>query len=338
MLLAVPLVDGLFKCRDFPKIVRHLVSSGDVSVSSTARAARISRKTAWSVLKTLRRTGHLDNGKIKRMDKDFIVVNLRDVATDALFRFSGTRRFLYLKLKGDVSLSEAASSLSMKYVTVKKLAAKLRKAGVLTEENRVRDELVRRPEDPLDLIPRKEHRQAVRFFLDELKSEVPQCMYGGASWGVEVLEINVLALQKSPSYSSAILTQDLVDAASAANLRFGFKFNLAVATFLAWFENAFAQVPSLTLLEASDGIFVRGFPPCPEDYFECVEEGADEERIKELLAKGYIRKTERGFAYTDKALNAFKTAPSAIKETIADVDGVGVRIISASTRTSLIKS
>lgn len=331
MLFAVPLTDALFKHRGFAMAVRHIASTGDFSGSSIVKAAGVSPKTAWIILKTLRKTEHLSDGRFKWIDKDFITVNLRDVAVDALFRFTGTRQFLYLKLKEDISLSEAAKRLSLSYSTVKKIVALLRKTGILGGDNSVREELLRKPESPLELIPRKEHRRSVMFFLGESRSEDPVFMHGDASWGLETLEIDLLSLTRKVDVPEYIfLMEDLIQAASATSAAYGFKFNLSVATYAAWFGNKLATTPNRTISDAADGICIRGSPPSDEALFSYVEGAVDEERINDLLADGLIVKTKSGFAYTDKAITILKKKPVMIKETVVEVRGVKVRAITAS--------
>ncbi|MEM4143912.1 MAG: hypothetical protein QW445_07245 [Candidatus Bathyarchaeia archaeon] len=326
MLLTVPLKKQLFRCSGFPEIIQYLATHGKATPSSAAKATGVSVKTAWSTLKLLKKTGHLDDGEAKWINKDFIIVNLRDVAVDGLFRFSGTRRFLLLKVKSDISLSEAASYLSINYSTIKKLAATLKSAGILTEENKVRNELIMQPENPLSLIPRREHRQAIKFFLDDLRPETPLCMYGDASWGVESLEIDLLALQKA-KVNLTLLSEQLINSASATTLRYGFTFNIAVASIAAWFENLRAK-SNQTLMDAADGIFIYGSAPKDEDYFACVEGNVDENRINELVTKGYAKRTENGVAYTEKALSSIKEKPITIKETPLKIKDKKVKFIS----------
>jgi len=332
MLLAIPLVDQLFRHHGFSRMVRFIASTGVYKRSSVAKAAGVSPFVAWSAIKDLKRTGHISNVGCKWMEKDFIIVNLRDVAVDALFRYRGTRQLLYLASKAPVNLSEASRQLAISYSAVKKLAARLRESGILTRENRIREDLLRQPERMLDLIPRREHRDAVRFFLGESISTDPLFVYGDASWGLEVLEIDMLALVKSIDRYGEFLTDDLIRAASSTTARFGFTFDITIATLSAWFENRLTEVPNKTLLEVQEGICVRDSPPSDEDYFKYIEGAVGEERIDELLRKGYIRRTERGYVYTDKALAKFKKYPAIIKKTIVKVNGKGIKILSASIR------
>jgi DNA-binding Lrp family transcriptional regulator len=326
MLLNVPLaaISRLFKHSKIKQTIQ-VATHGPVNPQQVATEIHLPYKVAWSTLRDLSNVEYvIREGRNFRVDgekirDDQLLLNLRDQRVDLLFRRGHTRRILlYLARFPRASLRKIARDLHVPRMAVKRVMDDLSAAGLIRERC-IREELFHEPQDITLLVPRSAHRQAIRHLLDVLGTHnaldpIPgMVLFGRASWGYpsHTLEVAVLTeLTRKPS-EQIQLAESLVNACENVTYHFGAMFEVFIATMDAWLNQELGLViaPNPAISKALDGICLHGKLPSRDDLFEMSRKAfpPSEERMIELLEKGYIQSAERNkHVYTEKALQRFR--------------------------------
>ena len=140
MLLSIPynVAHELLRYDVKPRIFKILSSSSPMTVNALARKTQSSWRCVKSALQVLRDAEYVDQTGRKfvateKVAGESFILNLRDSAADALFRWKATRALLYqLYLKPNSSLRELSYMLGLPYRTVKAVARKLKKVGLIS--------------------------------------------------------------------------------------------------------------------------------------------------------------------------------------------------------------
>jgi len=214
----------------------------------------------------------------------------------------------------------------------------LRCSGVLLD-SKTRAELLKEVNDPCGLIPRRIHREAVRHFLRVVESQCPGftepiILYGDASWGKEILSIDVLALSMVAYSPERLLKFARGLASASANIanHFGAAVSVVFSTedvFLAQ-GLGFVSNPNPIIDLALNGICVHGRLPTAEDYFDLMNQVLhySPERIKELMEKGCVAERKGRLVYTEKAFESWKKSKqSTLFEQVMSVNGKSMKVI-----------
>jgi len=345
MLLALPIrtIDEVFKRKNARKMLQTLAEERVVSASFLASKAGVSVKAAWSFLKDLEKTGHVErNGDFKatdRIEEDYIVVNLRDALSEHLFKSRYAPLFLRsLIIMEGLPIRMVSESVQIPYRTAKRILSWLKNAGIILERG-VRNDLIRRAVDPTDLIPRKEHRQAIRHFLHVMDLEYPHftepiVLFGDASWGRSTVSLDILAMSRLaiPYERHLLFSKRLVSAASNVSYQFGAIINLTFSLEDVWIAQklGFVANPHPIISMAFDGICIHGNLPEKDDYYELMSQALrySEERIHKLQEKGYITEKNGKYVYTEKAFESWrKREKSRLFEKELQIEGKTIRLI-----------
>lgn len=334
----------LFRYGATPQILKDL--SGEPStVNSLARKSGLSWGCVRSVLRALEKAEYV----VKRgrmyvatdlVDKNSFTLNLRDTLADDIFAWKGTRQFLYqLYTKPGSPLTKLSEALGLPYRTVKAIAGLLEEVG-LTQDGAIKPELIKRPVDPLRLVPRKAHREALQYFLSAIKVRCPDfnnpiVLFGEASWGKPCLQLDLATILEvaEPSMMHYI-AEKLVQASEDLTLSFGITPNLNMMTRYTWIQLKLDVVScnDLSLRSIVEGICVHGRLPCDEEFFELGQKLSPmpEQKLRELLGRGLVKEVGGGkYAFTEKAIKRLKVLKnkSKIAETSVQIGNKQIRII-----------
>ena len=346
MLVKIPFdkSSSLLRHADSPKMLRVIASQPSITSGKLAFKSGVSRRLASLFLSNLSRTGHLTKQgrtyfRSEMIGEDYIAINLRDSEADRLFRWRIMRKLLYLLCTGKFSsLAEAARILEASYETVKKAMAIFRSTSIVFREH-VNPEFIIEAVDPIRLIPRREHRQVVRHFLDSVEIYYPEfqepvVLFGDASWGIFTLNIDIAVLMEDTASAVSMLaaSEKFVMAAENVTASQGANINLTMmmGSVLIKYNLGLLEGISPTIEAIKDGICVHGEIPNEEDLFSLMASRIPppNERIEEMLRKGYLEATERGYRFTNKAIDAFKKRPkSKITEKFVTVGKKQIRLI-----------
>lgn len=333
----------LLKHKNVAGMLRYIADGGRVTVKSVAEHAGVTRDVAREALGCLLRAELISKSgryflTTDKLTRDHVLINVRDIEVDALFRWRVTRKILYaLSLKKDFRIRELAAASGYSYITVRKALSALRKAGVVVADSLNR-ELVYLPEDPIENIPRQYHRKAVRHFLVALKTYYPELsepvvVFGEASQGWPSQEINVAILTRvaAPPERLAYLTDKLVLASSNATSQTGFSINLTITTEDACLSRLLNLTePNKTIEDILEGICVHGKMPTPEDYFDLAQQAypLSEEKIQLLLKKKYIAMKDGRYVHTEAGFRFLRRKkPSHFIDETLTLNGKTVHVI-----------
>jgi DNA-binding Lrp family transcriptional regulator len=345
MLLEIPfhVSSELLKYKSMPQIFKALSSHLPLTASELMRQAQTSWSTVWTALRLLERTEY-----VKRSGRNYVatdrirgesfILNLRDFLADELFRWKATRAVLYqLYMKPESSLRELAQQLGASYETVRAIMRKARKLG-LVQGQIIKNNLIINPTDPVELVPRAGHREAIRHFISALKTYYPDfsetiVLFGDASWGKQALELDLMAVVESPDPDAMFfVAKKLVYASENVTANYGAKINLAMMARYVWPEMKLDIVDydNPALRSVIDGICVYGELPKDDEFFELGRALSPwpEDVIREKLEKGYLKPVGDGkYVYTEKAIKVFREKRSKVVETQIYVSEKKVRLI-----------
>lgn len=265
-----------------------------------------------------------------------LVLNLRDEMLDALFRRKATRATLLCLARGERSTKGIAEKLSISRRTVIRAIQDLRAAGVVRDKEVV-SELLCKPDDPLEEVPRSVHRRAVAHFKRCFETYsirgAPLILFGEAARGNYYATLKLAALLRfnRPDEIAPVVEALLRSAEETTE-----EYNVPVSLYLvpedAWYAQRFKLVktPLPTLLEVLDGIFIYGAPPKDENYFELIRQyyQPPQEVIEKMLEKRHIRPYDNGFSFTEEGLKAWRRKPIEIAEFEYTFKGKKISVIS----------
>lgn len=344
MLLKLPLSTSAeaLKAKNATAVLSLMASGRKFRSRELASMTGVSRKGIRKLLRTLLQAGVIE--KVGRayqctpaLSGSGIIVNLRDVRTRLLFKPKLLYDLLLSLHFTDDPLLKIASELRISYRTAKRLLRRLRTLG-LVEGFEVNPALILQPADPLELIPRDEHRLAVKEFL-QLAPEAPDCaliFFGDASFGLKTSTLNFLILFPAtirPEELTSMMERYVI-AASSITEAHGLSIDLTFAVKDVWLEQKLGMllVDNALLKQAQRGICLRGKLPDKDDYFELhrLARPVSPTRLAELLAKGYVKQEGARYVYTEKALRTMRAkAPTLIEETQVPILGKNVRLLKA---------
>lgn len=343
MLVRIPFdsTETLFKRKGAKEMLKIMAKEKKVKIVRLAELAGVSVKTAWAFVKDLEKTEHIEKtGRqlmaTERIQDDHIIVNLRDHHLAPFFKHDITPSLMLLLMKEHVSLKEASRRLSASYIKVKRAASLLRNSGIMAREG-MKGELLVEVVDPLSMVPRKRHRQAIQHLLGVMKEQRPDStepiiLYGDAAMGKNAISLDFLTLSRVayPVEKHVSFLKGFVSAASSTTYQFGVIINVTFSSEDVWLAQLLGLVsnPHPIIAMAFDGINIHGRPPEAEDYFSLMNQAIhfSQERIDELLEKGYIINKNGKLVHTEKALQSWR-AKSILYEQIVIIDGKSIKMI-----------
>ena len=328
MIVKLPLASCVEILKAKSEVLSFIASRSEFTVNEVVAATHAGKKGVRRLVKRLVKAGCVEkDGKAYRwvipvQDGNFIV-NLRDYKTEALFRNRKMRDVLLSLFFGETSVMKMALDVGSSYRQTKRMLQSLRRIGLI-KGLELNPQLIFEPENPLDLIPRHEHRTMVKEFLDLVSSkapDIPLIFFGDASWGrpTTKLEFMLLVHAVAPPEEINNVIQQHVLAARGLESSHNCRVELAVAWTTVWLEQKLGMTLTENPLmkEATRGICLRGKVPGKDDYFQLhfMEQPLPESRLKELLKKQYLAYNGFRYVYTDKAIRTMRRkAPTLIKE------------------------
>lgn len=350
MLVSIPFTaDKLFRRRDIRKTLSFIASKRTFSLQQLVSGAALTEKSARSILKDLVWTEHLERrgrtfAATDKIGDAMLIVNLRDIRADRLFRYKATRQLLLEMCRGEPNLKDLSLRLGASYRMVKMTLQKLRQVEIACGK-RVREEFVVQPKDPLELVPRRSTRLILQNLVSIIKRQMlpehTSILYGRASWGEldPTLKILVLFNGCLEAQEQEKLMQGFVLAAGSLTSTFGQSVDLTFTLKEVWIAQklGIAKPESLLIEETYDGICFDGEEPQLSDYFSLhqLATPAPPAKIAEWLEKGYIAEANGRYVYTEKAIETFrKKSPTHIVELHLSILGKGVLFITVGPRTS----
>jgi len=345
MLLKIPFqkTGKLLKHRRICEALEYASKHHIVSMTEMKNELGLGTKHAWSLLHDLARAGFLNRRKRKyevtdKIRNDYVLLNLRDVRSDRLYKCKAMRTVLFHFSIGNANLMEIARETGVSYPTLLRAVKMLREAGIVSGTE-IRPEFLYVPKDPVELIPREEHRKAIRYFLHSLKAAIqnftePIVFFGEASFGKTALTLKVALLvkpAKGPERMLRFLRGAMISAENVT-AHFGALMELTAIVEDAWLMQKLGIIspPDQTILETYRGICIHGILPRKEDFFQLsqLSHPFPSEKIQESLAKGYLKPRKNGsYAYTEKALKIFREHPLHITEIRVPVDRKEIRLL-----------
>jgi len=301
-----------------------------------------SKKSMHALLGSLLFTEHLEKqGRLYRstcrIHSNHIIINLRDVRSDVLFKWKGARRILYELWAQRSTLAEVFERTGTSCRTGYWIVRKLRDAGILLGFE-VNPALLEQPKNPFELIPRRAHRE-VLYELAEIVESQPLMehaliFFGDASFGLLSPGLNLMVLMRGSAEwdEQERLMQSYVAAASNITLSYGIPIEISFANEEAWLAQKLSITSTVSPLlhESYGGICLRGRLPLEEDYFKMLQSvnPPPPSKIREWLERGYLAQINGKLAYTEKALQKFRDkAPTNLMEVTLPIINKKVRFI-----------
>lgn len=346
MLIKMPIEASseVLKHKGISAILQTFSEQKQVKTSDITRNTHVSWRAARAALRDLTRAGIIirEGRRYRagtRIKDGFLILNLRDVKADCLFKWKGTRLLLYfMQDMPQKSLSVLAERSGISYRSAKAILKTLRAAGIV-RGRRIKEELIVKLKDQTEVIPRSSHRQVVRHFLYTLKTFHPSfdeavVLFGKASWGLPTLELGIAVLTENiaaPAVTAA-LARHLASTAENVTSHFGAYINLAMLAATVWLQIKYDMVDELppSVGEVIEGVCVSGRLPKIDDLFtlERLYNPLPKQRIEELARKRYIEKRGYKYVYSDKALKIFrKKGKGRVTETIVLENDKKIRLI-----------
>lgn len=343
MLLKIPveICAKILKVKNAQVALSTMVTLQKFTVSEIAQASGLSKKSARKLLRVLLHAGIIEKrGRAYQctpaLSKSGVMVNLRDLRSKLLFKPNLLHSVLLLLCTySEIPLTKIAFELGVSYRTVKRLLQRLRLLG-LVAGIQVNPSLVQQPVDPLELIPKTEHRLVVREFLQLLPSlpSLTVVFFGDACFGLQTTTLNFLVLFPAtirPEELTSIMERYVVAARSITEAH-GFTIDLTFAVKDVWLEQKLGMVIAENTLikQALCGVCLSGELPDRDDYFELHNSAhpVSPTRLAELLRKGYVKQEANRYVYSEKALQTMrKKAPTLIKEIQVSVLGKNLRLL-----------
>lgn len=342
MLLSIPfkLCNRLFKYGGAEKILSFIDARRSFTLKQLMEATSLSRNSTRPFLKALLLTEHVrKKGRFyiatDKIRDGSIEINLRDVESDALFRWKGTRQIVLYA--GKLSLIEVCKDADVSYRMGQWIMQKLRSLKILSN-HQVNCSFLKTCSNLLETVPRSTHK----FVLENMVSMIKEkglvkhalVFYGDASWGKNVPTLPLLVLFRGSidAEEQRQLMESYVAAAGTITATYGIAVDVSFALEEAWLAQQLeiTATASSTLLEASNGLYVYGEPPQKEDYFELLRliNPPPPDKLMDMLNKGYIIQDGNKYVYTQKAIKAFQEkAPTNLLEVVFPILDRKVRFI-----------
>ena len=344
MLISVPhkSLPLLFKYKGIERAILFIYANPGFSAKQLREEVKLGRKTSRSILKKLLWTEHIEKrGRryfpTEKITAESMIVNLRDVRIDSLFRWSGVRSVLLALDQGKVKISELSALQGIPYRTIKRTLHYLRRAGIVSNLHINRNVMVQ-PKDPLDLVPRREYRELLRDYISIIEEKglgnLPIILFGDASYGIPALNVELLVLIKgymTPEEQERIM-EGFVLASKNITSTYGIAVEAIFALEEVWLAHKldFAYIRNETLIRSLKGICLRGRAPEKEDYFELHQRAnpVPPTKIKEWIVKGYVREVNGRYIYAEKAIQRFREkAPTNVVEALVPILDRKIRFI-----------
>jgi len=344
MLMIVPFEETsrIFKHKAIAEFLKLLSTHKSVTPGILKQETGVSYETLRRMVKGLEEAEYvLRKGRrviaTEKIKREGLVINLRDTRIDGLMRWRVTRRLMHLlHTKPDMMLSEMAFILNVSPETVKAVMKNLRLAGLVCGKQ-LNPDLIVKPKNPLELVPRSVHRQIISHFISAVKQYRPEfdealVLFGDASWGKSTIVLNIAVLTtkiKPPELLD--LSKDLVFASENVTSNFGATIDLTLMLRKIWLllKLGHLENPSFTANQILDGVCVYGRLPQDEELYELdrMTYPLPKTRVEELLRKGYIKRDGCKFVYTSKAIEAFRHHKSKMTEQVVPVNRKVIRLI-----------
>ncbi|MEM0235876.1 hypothetical protein [Thermofilum sp.] len=326
----------IFKRKNMARVLELLSKRKAVSINDLIGIG-LSKKGAWLILRDLSAAEYLErsNGAYKvseRVLDDAILLNPRDESAAALLkrRCMGAVLFWLMMGKGP---SWIARELSIPLVTVKKALRDLREAGIVVG-TKIKDEVLYEPADPVELIPRKVHREIARELIRDLEGAhriAALVLFGDASFGRLTPSLDVLCLTNAVSAEEAAeVARMCASAARDALSTHAVQVNFYIAPVESWvaLKHGFA-IGSDAMNRALSGIIFYGREPTLSDYTtRMFELTSSKGRMLELTMKGLIKKGAGGVMLTEKAIKIFRKEPARLTESKINIGEKDIVLIS----------
>jgi hypothetical protein len=320
----------LGKHNGMDKALAFLSNNSSFTLRDFVSETGLPRGTAQLILKDLTWTEHISRAGgrkyivTEKVAGDALLVNVRDVRTDILFKRRGMKELLFQLARGATNLSEIAEKSGVSIRTIKRALKDAREAGIVTGFE-ISPKMQWLTSDPLDNVPRRAHASVLRKFISLAESKgplsSPLILFGGASWGMETLTLNVLALFKiGPGIHGHVDAMEmLVLASKTITSDYGVGILLKFAATEAWLcqKLKITTSESPLLNEAFEGICIHGVAPSDEEYFKLLRESIPflNEQIESWLSKGFLEKANGKYVLTYKGVEMLRqTAPSDLVE------------------------
>jgi hypothetical protein len=349
MLISVPFEKAgeILKHREIGKVLSFAARCNTFTMKQLAEATSLSRKRVRSTLKMLLWTEHVE--KVGRtfyltdmVRDERLIVNLRDIRLNELFKWRLTRELLLEAYKGRLKLSNFSVDHGLSYRMVKWMVRKLRLEGIISE-NKINENCIVTPKNPLDLVPRRAHRSVLCDLLAMIDEHKPPehtlVFFGDASWGVltPTLKLMILFPGALRAEEQERLMRSYVLSGGNITTSYGEVVETVFALKEVWLAQklGIAAEKSQLLADAFDGICLRGEIPQKDDYFELHQQATPfpPSKIADWEGKGYIMRFGDRYVYTDRALETFKEkAPTSIREVFVPILGKNVRFITVGER------
>lgn len=342
MLLSIPfeLCSSLFKYGGAEKILSFIDVQRSFTLKQLIESTRLSRNSTRPFLQALLSTEHIQKrGRVyvatDKIRGGSIEINLRDVESDALFRWKGTRQIILYA--GKLPSTEVSRVAGISYRMTKWITRKLSLMGVLSG-HQVNRSFLKAYSSPLEIVPRSAHR----FVLENIVSTIKEkglvkhalVFYGDASWGKNVPTLPLLVLFRGSiaSTEQRQLMESYVAVAGTATATYGTMIDVSFALEEAWLAHQLGITATVhpTLLEASNGLFIYGEQPRKEDYFELLHSINPPlpSRLIEMLKKGYIVQDGDRYVFTQKAIKTFQEkAPTYLLEVVFPILDRKVKLV-----------
>jgi hypothetical protein len=326
VMVAIPFKKELFASKAVPMTLRDLVAGN---------RPKIPKRTFYDAIQVLKRADILGNdySPLVPIVENGVVLNTRDLYLTKIFssRLMGP---LLDRLASGQSFGtrELASILESEPSTVKRVVDKLRQAGVVDSDGHVLGDLIYRPTDLADEVPRLHHRKAVKHFLslfDQKEKVQAFIIYGDAAVGKATSSVEILAIRRLSKLVTVLEELNTIDcelagsmAGAAQQVSIAYpptRFMFAVVGSFDWQSYHMISKPMLSprLYRASQGITVFGDASANlarlfEDWRMMAPMSPDE--LARALKRGYVANTETGYEATMKWVNEY-VAPATTKAT-----------------------
>lgn len=331
MLIALTpsLLNEICKHKGMDKAVAFFSAFDVFTLKKFMEETGLTRGVAQLILKDLVWTEHLEKKGRKyycgeKLKDGNIIINVRDIRSEVLFKRKGMRDLLYWLGRGRKQLSDIAIEAGASISTVKRSLRELRKSRIVSGFM-IDPKVLWVSPDPLDIVPRREHALILRNFISLAESQgsidCPLIFFGDASWGKSSLTLKVMALFKiGPGIDGHVeVMERLVLASKTITSTYGVSIDLTFSATEAWLTQKLKMTTTknFTLNEAFEGICIHGVLPKEEEYFELLRQTVPfpREKIESWLAKRYISVAKNKYTLTEKGVKMLRQrAPSKLIE------------------------
>lgn len=328
--------DVLFKHECIGVVLSHIAQNRRTSAAQVRNAFGFGVKAAWSMLNDLANAGlvlkdQYEYKPTQAVANGYVLLNVYDARVDKLLRFKAARLILLNFALKNTSIREIAKATKVPYPTLVRTKKTLTQLGIISGTE-VKTDLLLLPKDPLDAIPREEHRRIMRYFLDSVKTfdkdvDEPIILFGEASSGAPTLNLNIAVLLRpadGPGRMHHVLC-NVLRSAENATAHFGASISLVSIVEDAWLMQKLKLVfpPNRTIDETYAGICINGHLPSENDFFRLWQAShpIPQEKVQEWLSKRRLFKLADGtYVFSRKALSELRRKPVQVVEVLVPVE------------------